>query len=156
MTWESQLLLLLSPAAILIAALITWGWHRKIAARDATLKFIAEKEIHNCQWRQARSDFYSHAKGSTLSQSQQDSDCSVWLVLHHYELVAVGIETKSLDEKLYKQWNRTNYVKTWKRAASFVDERRDKSGQSTMFCEFEKIATKWERETNKKHWISRR
>ena len=153
MTWESQLLLLLSPAAILIAALITWRWHRKIAARDATLKFIAEKEIHNSQWRQARSEFYSYAKNSSFPQDKEVSDFSVWLVLHHYELVAVGIKTKSLDENLYKWWNRTSFIKTWKRAASFVDERRDKSGQHTMFCEFEKIATKWEREANKKRWF---
>ena len=143
---ESQTLLLLSPAAILIAAFITWLWHRKIASRDATLKFIAEKEIHNSKWNEAKRKFYDWVKTDSPKTDSVETLAPIYLVLHHYELVAVGIKNKSVDEKLYKRWNRTSYVNTWKRASSFVHGRREKTGQKTMFCEFEELATKWDRQ----------
>lgn len=140
---ESQLLFLLSPAAILVAAGLAWKFHRKIAARDATLRFIAEKEIHNEQWLAARAAVYRYTESGSFTG--QDSDkASLALVLRHYELVAVAIRNKSIDTETYKLWNLTSYVNTWKRVASYVHSRRQKTGQQTMYCEFESLATEWD------------
>lgn len=141
--WE-VLVFLLSPVAILIAAGLAWRKHRQVAARDATLKFIAEREIHNPNWLKARLEFLECSQKNNFPKDIQDPAAySLWLVLHNYELVAVAIKNKSMDEELYKQWNLTGYINSWKRVASYVHARRQKSGQDTMYCEFEKLATAW-------------
>lgn len=135
------LLSLLSPAAILVAAFVAWRKHRQIAAQDATLKFIAEWEIYNPEWHQARREFYKCARDSNFPKDNQDPTFrSVYLVLHHYELVALAIKNKALDEELYKQWSLTSFINNWNRAASYVHSRRQKSGQKTVYCEFESLA----------------
>lgn len=121
--------------------------HREIAARDATLKFIAEREIHNPEWLSAKTEFYRCSQNNNFPKDNRDPGAnSLWLVLHHYELVAVAIKNRSMDEELYRQWNCTGYVNSWKRVASFVHARRQKTRQRTMYCEFEWLATKWDQQ----------
>ena len=141
------LIFLLSPAAILVAAWLAWKQHRQVASRDATLKFIADREIYNPEWHKATSEFYKCARDSSFPKDNQDPTFrSVYRVLQHYELVAVAIKNKSMDADLYKQWALTSFVNNWNRAASWVFARRRKSGQKTMYCEFEALANAWDPE----------
>ena len=135
-----------SPVAILIATWLAWRKHRVVAAREATLKFIAEKEIYNQKWREAQTHVYNEYDKIASSDSPPHLLSAAGTLLKHYELVAVAIKTESMDEVLYKGWNKTAFVNSWDRLHSFVYSRRTKTGQTSMYCEFEELATKWKSE----------
>lgn len=139
---------LLSPAAIIVAAVIAWHVHRKIAARDAAIKFIAESEIYNPEWHKANREFFKCARESRFPKDAGDPTwTSVSLVLHHYEFVAVAIKTKSMSEELYKQLSGPGYVSAWKSAASHIRSQRQQTGEDFIYSEFESLAQKWSRST---------
>ena len=48
-----------------------------------------------------------------------------------------------MSEKLYKDWNYSRLVNSWHRAERYIDARREKVGQPTLYVEFERLAKKW-------------
>ena len=148
----SSICCLLSPAAIILSALLAWLYHRRISARRATLKFVAQSEIASPEWRGQRALFGSLASEggqgllNLVNPSNQDQIAqAVELAqyLNHCEFVAVAIKQKAMDEKTYKKWQRTAYVKTWEEAQAYVTARRLKRSQPSMYENFEALAKKW-------------
>ena len=70
--------------------------------------------------------------------------------LSHHEFIASAIHNRTMDKDLYKDWNRTGYVRDWQRAKEYVCWRRsaDKKArngkQSTRYAQFQKLAEEWE------------
>ena len=111
---------LVTPAAILISGVLAWLYHRRISARRATLDFVARTEVENPDWREIRALFGNLASGdgqglldlvnpSTDEQIEQSAKIAIYL--GHCEFVAVAIQQHAMDEKTYKQWQHTAYVK---------------------------------------------
>jgi hypothetical protein len=65
-------------------------------------------------------------------------------VLNRLEFIASGIRNKAFDEKIYKEYNRTNLLKIWKAVAPLVAEIRRRKGVFTYYQEIEWLSNKWE------------
>ena len=123
---------------------------RRIAARRATLDFIANLEVHNSQWADLRTKFRSLKAANrlpSLVNSDNPADdrdrIDVVTYLNHFELVAVAIKNRIIDEKLYKEWFCTAYIRTWRDAHSFVIEMREKIENPRLYFQFEQLVKKW-------------
>ena len=69
-------------------------------------------------------------------------------VLGHFEAVAVAIKHGILSEVIYKDWNRTNYVRAWLKAQSYVTAVRETKMKQSAFEHFEELARTWELSTD--------
>lgn len=58
----------------------------------------------------------------------------------------MAIKHKAISENIHKDWNRTVYVRTWFKAASCVQARRQVQNQRTAYTHFEARAKPWDRE----------
>lgn len=143
---------LLTPVAILVSGFLAWLYHRKISALRATLDFVSRTEVGNPGWRETRSLFIRLASDdgqglldlvSPKGPSQIDEAVKVALYLSHCEFVAVAIQEGAMDEKMYKKWQRTNYVTTWRDAEAYITARRKNKSHPSMYENFEALAKKW-------------
>jgi hypothetical protein len=79
---------------------------------------------------------------------------SVLDYLNNYELVAIGIRAKILDEKFYKKWMLGPFVRDWNAAADFIQRERWKWDEdirkwkyhSQLFDHYQYLAVKWSKE----------
>ena len=65
------------------------------------------------------------------------------IVLNRHEFYAIGINSKLLDESLFKRMNCSNYLKLWDKLTPAITQLRSKVGKDTLFKEFELLATRW-------------
>lgn len=110
----------LQLVGIVLAALaVLWQLHRRrvLAARRATLEFISTFEVHSSEWNKCAAAFkrWTDKRDCKLiidpkSNAERRDAVRVLEVLNHFEIVAVGIEHKIIDSKLYKEWLRSTYV----------------------------------------------
>lgn len=154
----------MSSAAIatLIGAVIAFGasiygfFHvRKITAQKTTLEFILRYEIHSPRWLQSLKSFSVVApeeriaiirKKGTLAPNERQVLLGFTTVLNHYEMVAIAIERKIIDEAMYKNWFRQSYVHIWRKAESSVSEWRLNKEEPKAFIKFEQLAQQWDNE----------
>ena len=143
---------------------------RKLAAQRAALDLISRFEIHNQRWVDLRSEFVSLRNSNRLAslvkpspeeQDENDPDKRAELrtererkivlvitYLNHFECVATGIRHGIIDESLYKEWLRGDYINAWDDAHSFVidlRQRKDKENPE-LFVQFQRLAEKWKNE----------
>lgn len=142
------------PAAILFAAIIAWIAQTRISIRRATLDFISAHEIGNPEWDKATRLFLERTAGDdaataliALLKPQTEVALAerhaVASVLNHYEGVAVGIKHKAISEKIYKDWNGSNFVDTWNKANAYITARRQMGSRDSAYRHFQDLATKW-------------
>lgn len=75
--------------------------------------------------------------------------------LNHYELIAIGINSKSLHAKTYRDWMMTVFVRDWNSAADYIQRERwqfDEKGEKWLYRRkvyrnFEKLARRWARKS---------
>ena len=77
-------------------------------------------------------------------REQINDAVKVALYLSHCEFVAVAIQEGAMDGVMYKKWQRTNYVTTWKDAEAYITARRNNKGQPSLYENFEALAKKWD------------
>ena len=142
----------LAPLAIIISALLAWVRHEKVTARQAAIDFVVHAEYGSPNWREGRSVFTELAAGDGLAlialadprdHEQIENSVKVAQYLNQCELAAIAIEEKAMDETMYKKLHRTSFVKTWKIADAYIEKRRIKQNQESLYKHFEALAKKW-------------
>jgi len=63
--------------------------------------------------------------------------------LNRYELIAIGVEESTLDERVYREYHRTTLVRDWIAFKPFIIRRRENTHTPTYYCKFEALAKKW-------------
>ena len=125
---------------------------RNIASLKYTHNMIVREEIMGPVW----------TRMSTIAYGVFKMDCSQWAslqedpakrrhyattlsFLNYFELIAIGIEKRAIDEDLYKVWFKSAYVGTWDRATGFVEWLRllDNGRRKVAYVQFEQLAKKW-------------
>ena len=71
-------------------------------------------------------------------------------MLNHFEGVAVAINKWAMSAKIYKDWNRTNYINAWKKTKGYVNSRREEDNRQSTYTNFERLAEKWAKEKPKR------
>lgn len=133
-----------------MAAVIAW----RISVHRATFSFIASHEADNDEWRKIRRRFTEIASKDnhaeylmSLLDPSTDEEWADRIVvaslLSHFEAVAVAIRHWTLSGRIYKDWNRSNFVRAWEKTESFVMETRKKTGRKSTWIHFERLAKKW-------------
>ena len=153
---------LTGPIAILLAAVVgailAFLYHRHVSALKATLDFAIATEVASTEWKQAQSlfaklfpkdasprpDYGGEIRAGVGGHGVTEEEVAMLSIyLGHYEFVAAAIHSGSMNEKLYKKWHKTAVVKTWYLAQRYIEARREKVNQKTLYIEFERLAKKW-------------
>ncbi len=58
-------------------------------------------------------------------------------------MVAVAIREGVFNEKIYRSWNYSRYIKYWDKAQGYIGDYRTKNQQPKAYAEFEQRANKW-------------
>ncbi len=153
---------LTSPVAILLAsgigALLAYFYHRHVSALKSTIDFVAATEVASSEWKNAQKLFARlfpkdanprPDHGGEIQAGNGDDEptaedvAMLSMFLDHFEFVAAAIHNGSMSEKLYKQWSYSRVVNSWRNAERYIEARREKTGQTTLYSEFQKLAEKW-------------
>jgi len=147
--WITPLAIILSAGIGAFVAMRAIAHQREVARMRATLDVILESES-NTYYQKIYSVFRSETNrtgGLTAlvdaqSDSERESRRSLNDFLNHYELIAIAIDKKILDEKFYKTWMRSTYIRHFDSCKSYIQAIRD-NGSELAFIEFETLAEKW-------------
>ena len=148
----------LGPIAIILAAWWAWRKQRRIAADRATIDFISRLEVGNREWKDAMSLFFdltSHPDHPTpLNKLLDPANPEEWerrLAIHsalsHFDAVAVAVRHKTINEAMYRDWNRETYVRVWQRAKAYITAREQRGGLA-LYPNFQKLARRWNDQDN--------
>lgn len=142
---EVQAILLTATVA---AAIAIWGIlsQRAITARQVTLQFIkaSESDKDVIKARQRFNDLTMDGDGlgkwARDEHSKSKEAQAIRIVLNEMELIAIAIQRGILDDTTYRRFFKSGVVKTWKHAASYVLARRARTGNDSLYHEFEELA----------------
>lgn len=150
---DPAVLVLVDPAILVLAAFVAWCQHRKIAAQKGTLEFLLKYEVDNAEWRKTRDKVRKILKDQLKevvdpkSESDRNNRYMVGAFLSRYEFIAVAIKYRAMDETIYKTHNGPAYVRTWRTAESYIEERRKAAtDRNTRYENFGELAAKWAKE----------
>ena len=131
---------LLTPSIIAISASIAlWGVFsaRRLARQKATLDMI-EKAESTPHYMAQHEVFSKHRNAGTLltlntavANSELADRRSVMNYLNNYELIAIGISEKILEENFYRKWMQGPFVRDWNAAGEFIQRERWKRDSNT-------------------------
>lgn len=62
-------------------------------------------------------------------------------ILNDYEITALGIKRGILDEKIFKLWYKTSFLKDYESMRAYIAEIRQRNPQ--VYVEMEELADKW-------------
>jgi hypothetical protein len=130
---------------------------QRIARRKSTFDVIMNIEKTpdymkmNRLFSELRRGIGFHHLNSPDSDERRDHRQQILEYLNHYEVVALGIQHKILDETIYKKWMEQAVVRDWNAAAPFIQQERIKwhDGKNrdvydpTVLEYFEWLACKW-------------
>ena len=143
--------------AILIPAYVAWRVQRKIAISRATIDFISKHEVSNPEWSEAKRFFVEITSKRdhpspmiTLldpkTSEQQRRFLVITSVFSHIEAGAVAIKHQPMSEEIYKDWNKSAYIRAWRKSQSYINERREKGQRPSIYKNFEDLAKTWAQE----------
>lgn len=147
--WTSPLAVIASAVLGSSVALFAVKTNREIARKRATLDVILKSET-DAYFERIYTVFKSEKSRKSglqaLHSAETDGEIKAKIevdnFLNHYELIAISIEQKILDEDFYKQWMRSTYVRHFKDAEEYIQISRETNAKA--FIEFQKLATKWD------------
>ena len=126
---------------------------RKVTGRKATLDYIARYEVHNPEWSQlsstARSILRDESKWLPLVNDDDDpppTTIQIIKYINHHELIAIAIEEKIVDERLYSKWARKRYLRNWNTAKPFIKKWQTELKRPRAFIRFAALADRWQQE----------
>ncbi len=129
-------------------ALIAIVYSRRIASKRTSIDLLLHEETDGLYAKQV-SEFNRIIRAGNIIQFlaadklSGDEVTIIRNVLNRYELLAIGIFEKSINENIYKRWTRSRLVDDWIKCKPFIMEIRRQTERQTIYCEFEKLARKW-------------
>lgn len=126
---------------------------REAATREA-LEF-ARQESSSAEWLKIRAEFVEFIdknrttegtlKAAAIAKSVEAMDDAVYAVLNRYEMLALAIKRRAVDELF--MWDIWRYALSidWAYLSQIVFALRENTGRSTLFCELEWLAKRWAR-----------
>lgn len=72
-----------------------------------------------------------------------DERAAILKVLNNAEFISVGVRLKAFDEKVYKELHCSTVLRLWNSSSGFIHELRNRTGKTTLFQDFERLATRW-------------
>lgn len=139
-----------------VGVIVMITWMRLIARRRATLDLVlAEESIpelieQRTVFGQLR-DAGHLAQWADPAKTTTQEAAVIRAILNRYEIIAIGIQKGTLDEKIYKKWCRTTLVKEWVACKPFVMQLRQNAQTPAYFCEVEKLARHWADNSERQH-----
>lgn len=146
--------------AVLAIYFASWTAHR-VARIKATIDLI-EKRESTIVYRECNAAFSRLRRGPGFAHLNDPSDNDqgdrdhVKDYLNHYELVALGIRKRALDDGFYRGWMGGPFVRDWNAAGDWIQRerwKRSEAGQweydQNIFEHFEHIATRWSRDARR-------
>ncbi|UIP07129.1 DUF4760 domain-containing protein [Erythrobacter sp. SDW2] len=98
----------------------------------------------------------TYAKPETKNSEQAQT---IRKILNLHELTAVAIEEGVIDERVYRRWFNTTYIKDYVAVEAYILEARRTYENPKAFCEFEKMAKRWKSDKSwyaKPSWLQRK
>jgi len=152
--WYSPVAILLSATVAGLVALYTLSAHRDLARKRATLDVILKSEsdeyferIYRVFASEKRRNSGLEALINAETDSEKKAKVEVDNFLNHYELIAISINQKILDEQFYKQWMCSTYISHFKASKNYILEIRKSSPYA--YIEFQRLAEKWDKKLAK-------
>ena len=140
--------ILFSALCATLVAVIAMLLQARTARKRATLDMLCKKEWDR-DYIAAKEQFNKLKSESDLVKwaakdawNTEESN-NIRNTLNDYEMIAIGIRRKILDEKIYKLWMKTMFVDDFHAAESYISEVRRITGKSVYFTNFEDLATQW-------------
>ncbi len=141
--------------AILLSALIALvaiASQRTIAKRRAAIDLIlvSESDVFKAQ-RAELEDALKAGDGDNILSPKSNKDHErrrcISNVLNHYELVAIAIDHRTVDEEIVKQYSYTVMTSTWDICEPLI-AKINTSDRSTAYVNYRKLAAKWKANPN--------
>lgn len=150
-------ILLLSSTIALLAL-----WNARIVAREkATIDLIEKVEstphyraLNNRFSELRRSGDFLHLVDPVPDDHAPDRAALIDY-LNHYELIALGINRRILDERFYYRWMRGAFVRDWNAAAAWIQrERWQQHGRrwkyhGRTYAQYQRVACRWSRQARR-------
>lgn len=171
---------LVSATAALLAALYTISTNRALARKKATLDLIIKSETDEYFLKLTKTytsirdgeggvngaiapleKLFARRRKQPGDEPIVVTDDEVTLVktvqsyLNYYELIAIGIDNKILDEKFYQDWMRSGFVDAWLTGEPVIRRWRELGSYELYFIRMQYYACKWNLPRYKRvmvHW----
>lgn len=147
---QATLLIGFIGAAITSAAVIVALWailsQHRTAKAQATIAHLAangrDKDILDAKQKflELAADPQGMGKWASAKHDSSDEARAIRLYLNSFELISLGIQSRIIDYKIYKRWNRSTVLATWAASGAYVSELRKRTGRPMLFHEFEELA----------------
>ncbi len=95
------------------------------------------------------------AKWADLKKESSKEAEAIRLVLNDFELISTSIQLGIMDYELYRKFCHGTVIKYWTKGAPFVHALRQRTGSTTVFCEFEALYT-WVKDKKKPKGVWRK
>lgn len=149
----------IQTGAIVVSAIgisIVACTHRIVARRRATLDVIMQEQTHDGMLAVRQRFIALRDAGHLVAWAAPDKAASaestdIRSILNRYELVAIGINEKTINPRIYKRWCRTTLIKDWTACKPFVTQLRQNTANPKFFCELETLAKKWAINSERDH-----
>jgi hypothetical protein len=145
--------LIIQSFAVLISALGVVAiivWNVLVTRRRTTVEMLLAEQTKP-ELLDLRSKFLAAAKEGkleslvTLDKIYSPESFCLISTLNRYDLVAIGISEKTIDEKIYKRYWRSSFVQDWIRCKKAVTQWRQTREDPNLFSDVEQLAHKWAR-----------
>jgi hypothetical protein len=80
-------------------------------------------------------------------------------ILNLHELTAVAIEEGVIDERVYRRWFNTTFIKDYEATEAYIVDARKTYDNPKAFCEFERAAQRWKADVawyDHPSWLNRK
>jgi hypothetical protein len=135
----------LSAIAAFVLILSARNNARKRNTMDLILHHESDRDLI-----QARTDFNELKAGDVKiatygkpAQRNSKQAETIRKVLNLHELTAVAIEEGVIDERVYRRWFNTTFIKDFEATEAYLAEARKTYGNPKAFCEFERLSRRW-------------
>ena len=127
------------------------GAQRSVAKKRAAIDLILRSEtIEFIEYQGVFDELIAKKELLTILSPRNGNDYEkrrkVRELLNHYELLAIAIETETIDEDFVKQYQRSTTIETWKNAEELIIEIRKRTENENAFIHFARLAEKWEKD----------
>ncbi len=139
----------------IVSAIVLIGiavWNSK-AVRNRETAILIHKIVWDAEYIEIRDTFIKVRDGRTgikgfIGKPNTKAFKAINKMMSHYEVLAIGIKRGILSEKVLKDFMGKRLVADWHASKAFIMAVREKNNDETnyIFCEFEILAKKWEKE----------
>lgn len=135
----------ITSIAVVVALWAILSQHRTAKAQ-ATIAHLAangrDRDILDAKQKflELAADPQGMGKWASAKHDSSPEARAIRLYLNSFELISLGIQSRIIDYKIYRRWNRSTVLATWAASAPYVSELRKRTGRAMLFHEFEELA----------------